>query len=205
MPIFGTRSHSILINTAKPIPPIAVFTSYKMQPSEKTEADKTSHKADGYHLEFYPRPQHLYVCGPVDRSVLPDVHAVQVDSPFCDRMYAMASQVSHALADGTLHAKQSCYMPMVQLSENSSSNDVQSAPPLVGRLPQIDNAVAATGHSCWGMMLAPATGFIVAELLTTGSINSLPGKLAGLDPRRIIDGSKSTMGRTKKWNINPSV
>jgi D-amino-acid dehydrogenase len=37
--------------------------------------------------------------------------------------------------------------------------------PVVGRAPQLDNVVLATGHGMWGMQLAPVTGRVVADLL----------------------------------------
>lgn len=199
LPIFGTRSHSILIDTEPALPPLAVFAGYKMKPSEKVASDES----DVYDLEFYPRPDHLYVCGPVDRSTLPAVDKVGVDSAFCDRMYTMTSKVvSEPLASSNLRQKQSCYMPMVETKAGFSENGVKSGPPLIGKLPQIKNAVVATGHSCWGMTLSAATGYVVAEIVLTGESTSSGIDLKGLSPERLLRGNDDSVGRTKKWNIS---
>jgi glycine/D-amino acid oxidase-like deaminating enzyme len=199
LPIFGTRSHSILISTPTPMPPLAVFASYEVPEAEKLTKDED----DSYHMEFYPRPTHLYVCGPVDKIELPDVEEVDYDSEFCDRMFSMTSRVSRTLQQCKLEKKQSCFMPMVKTTQGLSSNDVQSAPPLIGKMPMFENLVVATGHSCWGMMLSAGTGYIVAELIRDGVINSLnKEQMEGLDPSRLVKGGTDALGRTKKWNID---
>ena len=38
--------------------------------------------------------------------------------------------------------------------------------PIVGRVPGSDNALLATGHNMLGLTLAPATGRLIAELLS---------------------------------------
>ena len=45
--------------------------------------------------------------------------------------------------------------------------------PLLGYLPGYDNVVLASGHFKNGILLAPVTGQLIAELLTTGQ-PSLP-------------------------------
>jgi D-amino-acid dehydrogenase len=37
--------------------------------------------------------------------------------------------------------------------------------PIIGRAPNIDNAYLATGHNMIGMMSAPATGKLIAEII----------------------------------------
>ena len=46
--------------------------------------------------------------------------------------------------------------------------------PIIGRVPGLDNAVLATGHHMLGMTMAPATGRLVAEILS--------GKTPHIDP-----------------------
>lgn len=45
--------------------------------------------------------------------------------------------------------------------------------PMMGRVPGTENAFICTGHNCWGILWAPASGLAMAELITTGksSIN----------------------------------
>ena len=46
---------------------------------------------------------------------------------------------------------------------------------------ELDGLIWATGHWRNGVLLAPLTGDVVADLLTAGS---LPSELAALDPAR---------------------
>ncbi len=38
--------------------------------------------------------------------------------------------------------------------------------PIIGQSPQLGNAYLATGHNMLGLSLAPATGRLIAELIT---------------------------------------
>jgi len=38
--------------------------------------------------------------------------------------------------------------------------------PIIGRLPKLNNALLATGHSMLGVTLAPVTGRLIAEMIT---------------------------------------
>lgn len=57
--------------------------------------------------------------------------------------------------------------------------------PIIGRVPGLSNVVLATGHGRKGLMLAPATGLAVAEVLTDGAADSVdlrpfaPDRFAG--------------------------
>ena len=37
--------------------------------------------------------------------------------------------------------------------------------PVIGRVPNVENAILATGHGMWGLQLAPVTGRLVASLV----------------------------------------
>ena len=37
--------------------------------------------------------------------------------------------------------------------------------PVIGRAPDVENAVLATGHGMWGLQLAPVTGRLVASIV----------------------------------------
>ena len=55
--------------------------------------------------------------------------------------------------------------------------------PIIGRLPRLSNAVLATGHNMLGVTMAPATGRLVAEILseTTPHIDPTPFSPARFD------------------------
>ena len=46
----------------------------------------------------------------------------------------------------------------------------------------LTRAIAAVGHSCWGILNGPATGKAMAELITTGKATCVD--LAAFDPAR---------------------
>jgi glycine/D-amino acid oxidase-like deaminating enzyme len=63
----------------------------------------------------------------------------------------------------------------------------QDGLPLIGRIPQLDDAYVATGHNVWGILNAPATGEALSELIADGVARSsdlsafTPTRLAPLD------------------------
>ena len=55
--------------------------------------------------------------------------------------------------------------------------------PLIGRVPGVEGAYVATGHSVWGMLNGPATGEAMAELIVDGVATTVD--IAPFDPRRL--------------------
>ena len=45
--------------------------------------------------------------------------------------------------------------------------------PVIGRVPGVESALVATGHSVWGILNAPATGEAVAELILDGQARNI--------------------------------
>jgi glycine/D-amino acid oxidase-like deaminating enzyme len=74
-------------------------------------------------------------------------------------------------------ARQSCFRPVTQ-----------DGLPLIGPVPGLNGAYAATGHSVWGILNAPATGEALAELIAEGAARNVdlapfdPARLRALDP-----------------------
>ena len=66
--------------------------------------------------------------------------------------------------------------------------------PLIGRVPGVEGAYVATGHSVWGILNSPATGEAMAELITDGAAHSVelspfdPGRFPPFDPARLSKG-----------------
>ena len=84
----------------------------------------------------------------------------------CSSTLGAAERLAHARA-------QACYLP--------TSPDGE---PLIGPVPGVRGAFVATGHSCWGILSAPATGLGIAELITAGEATSVD--LSPYDPARFI-------------------
>jgi glycine/D-amino acid oxidase-like deaminating enzyme len=119
-----------------------------------------------------------YACGISSESPVPaDPADVTPDPGALERLQAMCERLSPALAASKIVARQACYRPVTQ-----------DGLPLIGRVPGVENAYVATGHSVWGILNAPATGEAMAELILDGAAKSIdlspfdPGRLRALNP-----------------------
>lgn len=97
---------------------------------------------------------------------------VTVDEKACDRLHAIAGQVSSVLRESAIVKHQACYRPICM-----------DGMPLMGAVPEVAGAYIATGHNCWGMLNAPASGYAMAELIADGDSRAIdlspfaPGRL----------------------------
>jgi len=69
--------------------------------------------------------------------------------------------------------------------------------PLIGQVTGVKGAYVATGHSCWGILNAPATGAALAELIVDGRSKIVD--LTPFDPSRFVQsgpkkGTKKSKG-----------
>ena len=94
-----------------------------------------------------------------------------------DRLQAICERLSPVFRAERIIARQACFRPVTQ-----------DGLPLIGKVPQIEGAYVATGHSVWGILNAPATGEALAELIADGVARSTdltpfdPARLRPLDP-----------------------
>jgi glycine/D-amino acid oxidase-like deaminating enzyme len=152
------------------VPPEALFLEFR-------EPDGELHSP-----EVFPRPDGTtYVCAISSSNPLPINPAhVGPDPGAFERLHAMCCQLSPALAAAKVLARQACYRPVTA-----------DGLPLIGRVPGVEGAYVATGHSVWGILNAPATGEAIAELIVDGVARTIdllpfdPGRLAPLDPKRL--------------------
>jgi glycine/D-amino acid oxidase-like deaminating enzyme len=160
--VAGLKSHSITIRTPATIPPHALFVEFLSQGGEAESP------------EIVPRPNgEVYVCGISDDLPLPvDPRKVVVNEDSCRALHGMAGKLSGALGEGEITRMQACYRPICV-----------DALPLMGRVPGIDGAYIATGHNCWGILNAPASGLAMAELIAEGESKSV--NIAPFDPGRL--------------------
>lgn len=124
--------------------------------------------------EVYPRPDGtVYVCGvsseeappPLADDIAPLEGAVAT-------LREVAAAVSPALGAAEAVAEQACFLPCTA-----------DGLPLIGALPgRVRGMYLATGHSCWGILNAPATGLGMAELIADGAASSVD--LRAFDPAR---------------------
>nr|CAO98838.1 hypothetical protein [Nakaseomyces delphensis] len=187
-PISGLRAHSITIKPStgcdpqgkrknignKPtienyVSPYAIFTELKTGDNEY------------FSPELYARRDEVYVCGEGDTLVgLPETSdEVQIVEEKCDQLYHYVSKLSPVLSEGEILTKQACYLPVLNVPTSSG--------PLIGET-NIKNLFVASGHSCWGINNAPATGKILSEILLEGEAKS--AEISALDPKLYFDASK---------------
>jgi glycine/D-amino acid oxidase-like deaminating enzyme len=174
--VFGLKGHSLVFGTGDQIPAEALFLEYR----ERSGAVQTP--------ELFPRTDGTtYVCAISSESPLPiDPAEVSPDPGAIERLEVMCRKLSPALASAKILARQACYRPITR-----------DGLPLIGRVPGIEGAYVATGHSVWGILNAPATGEAMAELITDGAAHTVdvshfdPGRFPPFDPARLRQEHKS--------------
>jgi glycine/D-amino acid oxidase-like deaminating enzyme len=169
-PVFGLKGHSLVFETGAKVPAEALFLEYQ-EASGGVQGPEVFPRTDGT----------TYVCAISSQSPLPiDPANVAPDPGAIERLQAMCARLSPALGEAKVLASQACHRPVTQ-----------DGLPLIGRIPGLDGAYVATGHSVWGILNAPATGEAVAELILDGAASTVdlapfdPARLAPLDPVRL--------------------
>jgi glycine/D-amino acid oxidase-like deaminating enzyme len=160
-PVFGLKGHSILFETETRIPPEALFLDYHA--AGETAQPEIFPRADGT----------TYVCAISSTTPLPaDPARVRPDPGVIERLERICADISPVLGQAKVLARQACYRPVSQ-----------DGLPLIGPIPGLNNVFAATGHSVWGILNAPATGEAMAELIADGAAVTVD--LAPFDPSRL--------------------
>lgn len=168
-PISGLRAHSITISPHNgTVSPYAIFTELKTGSNKYISP------------EIYARKDEVYVCGEGDTLVdLPETtDDVEVIKEKCDQLFHYVGKLSPNLSKGHILKRQACYLPVLDVPSSSG--------PLIGET-NVENLYLASGHSCWGINNAPATGKIMAELLLEGEVRS--ADINSLDPSLYFDAS----------------
>jgi glycine/D-amino acid oxidase-like deaminating enzyme len=168
--VYGLKGHSLVFDTVAAVPPEALFLEFQEAGGEVQSP------------EFFPRPDGTtYVCAISSDSPLPiDPAAVAPDPGAIERLERICTTASPVLASAKIVARQACFRPIAA-----------DGLPLIGRVPGVEGAYVATGHSVWGILNAPATGEAMAELILDGVTRTVdltpfdPGRLRPLDPARL--------------------
>ena len=179
-PISGLRAHSIVIqpnserkksSITNSLSPYALFTEIRLPDNQF------------FSPEFYARKDELYICGEGDTFIeLPDtLDEVSVTTEKCDELLNYASKIlsKNILENGPVIKKQVCYLPVLNVPTSSG--------PLIGET-NVKDLIVASGHSCWGINNAPATGKVVSEIILEG--NSTSADISKLDPTLFFDASR---------------
>ncbi|CAG8978564.1 hypothetical protein HYALB_00010526 [Hymenoscyphus albidus] len=180
-PIEALRAHSIVIKAD--VSPYAVFTEIELPRNYAAirdgEAKKRRH-AKFVNPEMYARPDGtVYACGEGDNLIpLPPSSAhVQCDDTRCDDMYSYLCLISSPFRNGSVVAKQACYLPLV--------SSIGDRGPIIGKTPWRGLFVAA-GHTCWGIQNSCATGKVMSEFVFEGECRS--ADVSELDPGLVLGG-----------------
>jgi glycine/D-amino acid oxidase-like deaminating enzyme len=164
-PVSGLKGHSITLWPEQPIPAQALFVDYTTSAGERFE------------LEVYPRPDgEVYLCSLSEAVPLPEMPEQVQPRPEAGALLPrMAATLSSAFQGLACQRVQACYRPITA-----------DGLPFLGSLPGVTGAYVATGHSCWGILNAPASGLAMAELIVDGRAHSVD--LTPFDPRRALAG-----------------
>ncbi len=163
-PIGGLKGFSITLRPDFEVPAEMLFCEYRTASGEILSP------------EIYPRPDgEVWVCGMSDDQPVPvDPADIGVDDARCDELRRIAGTLATGLADAEITRRQACYRPICA-----------DAMPLLGAAPGRDGVFVATGHNCWGILNAPASGKAMAELIATGEARCVD--LSPFDPARLLE------------------
>jgi glycine/D-amino acid oxidase-like deaminating enzyme len=160
--VYGQQSPSLVYDTGADVPADALFLEYH----EESGAVVT--------VEVFPRADgSTHITAFSGQAPLPlDPAAVTPDPSAIDRLQAISERLSPMFGANRIIARQACFRPVTQ-----------DGLPLIGKVPRSKGAYVATGHSVWGILNAPATGEVLAELIADGVARSTD--LAPFDPARL--------------------
>ncbi|EAZ02818.1 hypothetical protein OsI_24943 [Oryza sativa Indica Group] len=167
--VSGLKAHSIVLRPREPvnITPHALFLSCQPEPGSKM-----------LDPEVYPRPTgEVYICGMTkDEEVPDDPETITGEPDSIAMLHKIAGRVSGQLKreeGAEVVAEQACYLPCTD-----------DGLPVIGEMPGVKGCYVATGHSCWGILNAPATGAALAELILDGDAKIVD--LAPFSPARFL-------------------
>ena len=150
--VYGLKSPSITLATGTTTASEVLFLDYEDEHGKRHDPELVP-RVDGEY----------YICGFSDDEPLPVApEHVSADEAQCDRLQAVAAHVAAELGEATVSHRQACYRPICE-----------DAMPVMGAVAGLEGAYVATAHNCWGMLNAPATGFVMAELIADGVSSEL--------------------------------
>lgn len=148
--VYGQKVHSVVVKDRNNVAAEALFLN-----DESNRAEP----------EVYPRPDgSIYVCGnkhSVAYSSVPPQLAADV-TPEDDGSINYLLKIADVVKNEDVIASQACYLPYSETNR-----------PILSGVPGVDGAFLAAGHSCWGILMAPATGLAMAELIVDGKSTSI--------------------------------
>jgi len=148
----GLKGFSISLKPQTPVPAQALFVDYLDEDGERLAP------------EIFPRPDgEVYLCGLSDDQPVPeDPSAVPASPQATATLQRIAGELAASLGRAPVLTENACYRPICA-----------DALPVMGGVPGVAGAYVATGHNCWGILNAPASGAAMAELIADGAATSV--------------------------------
>jgi glycine/D-amino acid oxidase-like deaminating enzyme len=150
--ILGTKYHSLVIRTRKTLSQCVFFSGFG-DPEVYVRPDKTAY------LTGFPDPPIHVKEQPGQEEVREDIieqiqRSVKAASSSSDDLFFPTSA-----GDNVSVKKQACYLP-------STPDGI----PMMGALGNDQpNSYVSCGHTCWGILMGPASGEAIAHLIATGT------------------------------------
>lgn len=148
--VLGTRMASLLLEAD--LPAQAVFSEYVGPGGPPMQ------------FRIYPRTGgRVYVTGQREHAPLPDdPDEIAPSAESCAELRRLAGLHASALRDAPELARSACHRALTV-----------DGLPLIGPVPGAPGVILATGHASWGVLTAPGTGRMIAEMLLDGGSHSL--------------------------------
>ncbi|ESZ97232.1 hypothetical protein SBOR_2355 [Sclerotinia borealis F-4128] len=193
IPVYGVRSHSIVIKPSRSTSPYVLFPIFDPPISKEfpqyKEKDPMKWKDKETiidNIEIYPRPGHpsspetIYICGFNDYPPLPKTtDQVQIDPNMIADIRNATSAISPAIESGELVLAQACCRPQIRKHAEG-----EAVGPIVGAVPGVMGLWVATGHDEWGIQNSQGTGKILAGMIMRDELEGVDVK--ALDPRNFL-------------------
>ena len=149
----------------------------------------------GTHLEVYPRSDgSVYLCG-IGGSDYVEAERLAPggDCESADLILADPSRVQAAW-DAFKSMSPTIGSSAPILSQACMRPCAPDALPMIGYVPNVDGAIIASAHNCWGILWSPITGQIVSELILEGESSCCD--IRNFTPSRFA--KKATAGRGRQ-------
>ncbi|KAF7910143.1 hypothetical protein BELL_0192g00120 [Botrytis elliptica] len=190
IPVYGVRSHSILMKPSKSLSPYVLFPIFDPPISKESPEYKENHSMQWNdketiidNIEIYPRPgppfdpeEIVYGCGPSDYPQLPEsTNKVLVDPNMIASIRNAASTISPEIENGEFVLGQACFRPQIQKHAEG-----EAVGPIVGGVPGVTGLWIATGHDEWGVQNSQGTGKILAGMVMRDELEGVDVKALDL-------------------------
>jgi glycine/D-amino acid oxidase-like deaminating enzyme len=148
--VFGSKGASIVLEAE--VPGQVVFSEFFDREGQRRT------------VEIYPRGDGtVYLNGYGENDPLPDdPDVIEPGDAAWKELQRIAGVHSSVLGSAQLVRKAACYRPLTI-----------DGVPLIGPVPDSPGAYLATAHASWGILLSPATGLVVSEMILDGGSQSL--------------------------------